>query len=270
MGNINMHLFDKNIVMRKIKSIFFITIISLLLTQCSATNQLTNSNTIDFKNEGYISLFNGKDLSGWKIPEGDNGHWKVLDGVIDYDALSEAEGNKSLFTEKLFRDYTLHLEWRFKKHSNLYPVPTILPNGDYARDTAGKIIFTMLPNADSGILMRGKDQVQVWCWPIGSGEIWGTRLNMDLPSEERFKAVPKFHADNPVGQWNFYDITMRGDRVTVYLNNILVIEDALMPGIPESGPIGLQHHGGIDKNTGEYDGASSLIQFRNIWIKELN
>lgn len=270
MGNINMHLFDKNIVMRKIKSIFFITIISLLLTQCSATNQLTNSNTIDFKNEGYISLFNGKDLSGWKIPEGDNGHWKVLDGVIDYDALSEAEGNKSLFTEKLFRDYTLHLEWRFKKHSNLYPVPTILPNGDYARDTAGKIIFTMLPNADSGILMRGKDQVQVWCWPIGSGEIWGTRLNMDLPAEERFKAVPKFHADNPVGQWNFYDITMRGDRVTVYLNNILVIEDALMPGIPESGPIGLQHHGGIDKNTGEYDGASSLIQFRNIWIKELN
>ena len=128
----------------------------------------------------------------------------------------------------------------------------------------------MLPNADSGILMRGKDQVQVWCWPIGSGEIWGTRLNEDLPAEERAKAVPKFHADNPVGQWNTYDITMRGDRVTVYLNNILVIENALMPGIPESGPIGLQHHGGIDKKTGDYDGASSLIQFRNILIKELN
>ena len=256
--------------MKKIVSLVFITTISILLTQCCSTNKATNSISKNFGKEGYTSLFNGKDLNGWKIPEGDNGHWKVLDGVIDYDALSEAEGNKSLFTEKQFRDYDLHLEWRFKKHSNLYPVPTILPNGDYARDTEGKIIFTMLPNADSGILMRGKDQVQVWCWPIGSGEIWGTRLNEDLPAEERVKAVPKFHADNPVGQWNTYDITMRGDRVTVYLNNILVIENALMPGIPESGPIGLQHHGGIDKKTGEYDGASSLIQFRNIWIKELN
>ena len=40
---------------------------------------------------GYVSLFNGRDLSGWKVPEGDNGHWKVVDGVIDYDALSEAK-----------------------------------------------------------------------------------------------------------------------------------------------------------------------------------
>ena len=47
----------------------------------------------------FVSLFNGKDLSGWKIPEGDNGHWKVVDGVIDYDAMSEAKGDKSLFTE---------------------------------------------------------------------------------------------------------------------------------------------------------------------------
>src|SRR5262249_2266204 len=35
---------------------------------------------------GFASLFNGKDLSGWKVPEGDGGHWKVIDGVIDYDA----------------------------------------------------------------------------------------------------------------------------------------------------------------------------------------
>src|SRR5262245_64159038 len=39
---------------------------------------------------GFAPLFNGKDLSGWKVPEGDNGHWKVLNGVIDYDARSEA------------------------------------------------------------------------------------------------------------------------------------------------------------------------------------
>ena len=39
---------------------------------------------------GFTSLFNGQDFTGWTLPEGDNGHWKVLDGVIDYDALSEA------------------------------------------------------------------------------------------------------------------------------------------------------------------------------------
>lgn len=73
-----------------------------------------------------------------------------------------------------------------------------------------------------------------------------------------------------MGQWNAFDITLKGDRVTVYLNNKLVIEGALMLGLPEKGPIGLQHHGGIDKKTGELDGASSLTQFRNIWIKEMN
>jgi len=45
--------------------------------------------------EGFVSLFNGNDLSGWKIPEGDNGHWKVLDNVIDYDAESESNSDKS-------------------------------------------------------------------------------------------------------------------------------------------------------------------------------
>lgn len=255
--------------MKEVKIFLILVFVSLQFSECcSLKDTAQNAGAKDFKKEGFISLFNGNDLNGWKIPQGDNGHWKVVNGVIDYDALSEAE-NKNLYTEQTFKDYQLHIEWRFKKHSNLYPVPTILPNGDYARDTAGNVIYTMMPNADSGILMRGKDQVQVWCWPIGSGEIWGTRNDMNVSAEERKKAVPKFHADNPVGEWNAFDITLKGKRVTVYLNNILVIQDALMPGVPETGPIGLQHHGGMDKKTGEMDGASSLIQFRNIWIKEL-
>ena len=47
---------------------------------------------------GFTSLFNGKDLTNWKIPGGDNGHWKVVNGVIDYDALSEATEDKNLWT----------------------------------------------------------------------------------------------------------------------------------------------------------------------------
>lgn len=251
--------------MKSSKVFFFLIFALLLFTRCSDQTRSTT-----FKESGFISLFNGKDLSGWKIPEGDNGHWKVVDGVIDYDALSEAAGKKSLFTQQEFRDYTLHIEWRFKEYSGLYAMPTILPNGNYATDTTGKIMYFMKPNSDSGVLMRGADQVQVWCWAVGSGEIWRTRTNMDLAPEERAKAVPIFHADNPVGQWNAFDITLKGERVTVYLNDILVIEDALMPNLPEKGPIGLQHHGGMNEETGKMDGASSLIQYRNIWIKELH
>ena len=65
----------------------------------------------------------------------------------------------------------------------------------------------------------------------------------------------------------YFKITFKGDRMTVELNGITVIEDAQMPGIPESGPIGLQHHG--EKKDGEWIMPPSLVQFRNIYIKEL-
>ena len=220
---------------------------------------------------GYEILFNGKDFAGWQVPEGDNGHWKVIDGVIDYDAMSEARGNKSLWTKESFGDYALHVEWRFKKTSGLYPMPTILPDGSYKTDADGNVIKTPTPNADSGILLRGKTggQANLWCWPVGSGELWSVRNDKSLSPEQRAAAVPRVRADKPVGQWNSMDITLAGDRVTVMLNGQIVIENAQIPGIEESGPIGLQHHGGIDPRTGEYGPASSLIQFRNIWIKRL-
>ncbi len=220
---------------------------------------------------GYKILFNGKDFTGWKVPDGDNGHWKVLDGVIDYDAMSEAKGNKSLWTEESFEDFALHVEWRFKRTSGLYPMPEILPDGSYKTDAAGEVIKTPTPNADSGILLRGTGmaQVNIWCWPIGSGELWSVRNNKNLTPDQRAAAVPKVPADRPVGQWNWFDITVVGDRVKVLLNGKPVIPDAQIPDIPPSGPIGLQHHGGLNKRTGELSPASSLIQYRNIWIKRL-
>jgi len=115
----------------------------------------------------------------------------------------------------------------------------------------------------------GKAQINIWCWPIGSGEIYGYRTDKKMPPEVRAACTPKVHADNPVGEWNAFDITMKGDRVTVVLNGKTVIDNAQLPDVPKSGPIGLQHHGGIDKKTGKHGGASSLIQFRNIYIKRL-
>jgi len=224
-----------------------------------------------FLKEGFRPLFNGKDLTGWVVPKGDNGHWKVLDGVIDYDAASEAKGSKNLSTKEVFGDFALHIEWRFKKTSGLYAMPTILPDGSYKTDAAGKVIKKPTPNADSGIFMRGwgKGQLNLWCWACGSGEMWGVRLDKRLPAKVRAAAVPKVKADNPVGQWNAFDITMKGDRVTAVLNGKLVLDNAQIPGIPKEGPVTLQHHGGLNKRTGKHSPASSLIQFRNIYIKKL-
>ena len=81
------------------------------------------------KSAGFVSLFNGRDLSSWKIPEGDNGHWKVLNGVIDYDARSEAPGDKNLWSQKEYKDYVLKIDWRIKETTGLYAVPTVLPDG---------------------------------------------------------------------------------------------------------------------------------------------
>ena len=83
----------------------------------------------------------------------------------------------------------------------------------------------------------------------------------------RAGVTPKRNADRDIGAWNTFEITMRGDRLTVVLNGEEVISAARLPGVPPRGPIALQHHGA--KKNGEWVGPPSLVQFRNISIKEL-
>jgi hypothetical protein len=220
--------------------------------------------------EGFVSMFNGTDLTNWKIPEGDNGHWKVINGVIDYDAESEAKNDKHLWTEKEYKDFIMEVEWRFKATPYKNPnVPIILPSGLHKLDENGKEIHMVVPDSDSGILLRGnsKSQVNIWCWPIGCGEVYGYRMDEKMPPEVRRAVTPKLNADKNIGEWNSFIITMKGDRLTVVLNGQTVIENAQLPGIPEKGAIGLQHHG--SKKDGEWVGPPALVQFRNLFIKEL-
>lgn len=79
---------------------------------------------------GFASLFNGKDLTRWIVPEGDNGRWKVLDGVIDYDARSE---QKNLWWVKAYGDFILKIDRLLKPTSGLYPMPIVWPNGSHKR-----------------------------------------------------------------------------------------------------------------------------------------
>jgi Domain of Unknown Function (DUF1080) len=217
-----------------------------------------------------VSLFNGRDLSGWKVPTGDNGHWRVVDGVIDYDAESEAAGDKSLWSERSYGDFVLRVDWRIKSTPYLNPsVPIIRHDGTHKKDAAGRDIRTAVPDSDSGIYLRGsnKAQVNIWGWPIGSGEVYGYRTDQAMPAAVRAGVTPKRNADRDIGAWNTFEITMRGDRLTVVLNGEEVISNAQLPGVPASGPIALQHHG--QKKDGAWVSPPSLVQFRNISIREL-
>lgn len=213
--------------------------------------------------EGFVSLFNGKDLNGWIVPRQDHS-WKVIDGVIDY----EAKGG-DLITEREFEDYVFRFQWRFKRTEGPpYQAKIFNPDGTQKTDDKGKPMTRPIANADSGIFVRGTGQTQVnlWCWPCGSGQLWSFHRSDD--PEIRKGALPKENADRPVGQWNDMEITMRGETIRVVLNGKTVI-DTRMPGIPAKGPIVLQHHGGYNEKKQQWSPASALIQFRNLRIREL-
>jgi hypothetical protein len=150
-------------------------------------------------------------------------------------------------------------DWRLPGKPAPRRRPVVLPNGDDARNPDGSAKTLEIPYAgDSGILLRGKDkaQVNITCNTIGSGELYGYRVDKTMPAEVRSGAIPKVKADTPPGRWNRFVITMKKDRVTVVLNGKTVIDNVQLPGIPARGPLGLQHHG-------------DPVQFTNLFIKEL-
>jgi hypothetical protein len=207
---------------------------------------------------GFDVLFDGRDLAAFKVPAGDNGHWRVSDGAIDYDARSEAGDDKNLWSVREFGDFVLRLDWRIKETPYVNPrVPLIKPDGTHKRGADGKEITMSVPDSDSGVFLRGssKAQVNIWCWPVGSGEVWGYRTDAAQPPEVRAAVTPRARADAPIGEWNRFRITMKGDRLTVVLNGQTVIERARLPGVPARGALALQHHG-------------APIQFANLYVRD--
>jgi len=219
---------------------------------------------------GFESLFNGKDLAGWRVPAGDNGHWRVVGGVIDYDAQSETAGDKALWTEREFGDFTLRVDCRIKETPYTNPnVHIVKPDGTSKLDAGGKPVLMAVPDSDSGIYLRGKDkaQVNIWCWPVGSGEVYGYRTDEKMPAAVRAGVTPRKLADRNIGEWNTFEITVKGNRLTVVLNGERVIENAELPELPPRGLIALQHHG--SKKDGQWNSPPALVQFRRISIKGL-
>jgi hypothetical protein len=212
------------------------------------------------EDQGFHSLYNGLDLRGWKQVPGNEGHWRAKDWILDYDGKSQASGeDKNLWTERAFGDFVLMVDWRLAREPKLEFVPVVLPDGSQAVDDRGAPRAVAVMDAgDSGIYLRGtsKGQVNIWSWPVGSGELWGYRTDITVPAEVRRAATPILNADSPPGQWNRFEITAKGDRVTVKLNGQTVIRAAQLPGLPAKGPLALQHHG-------------DPVQFANIYLREL-
>jgi len=210
------------------------------------------------EDRGFRSLYNGLDLRGFKQPQGHQGHWQAKNWILDYDGKSQAQ-DKNLWTQEEFGNFTLIVDWKLPAEDGTEQVPVILPDGSQATDSDGKALTASVPVAgDSGIYLRGssKSQVNIWNWPIGSGEIWGYRTDNNMPPDVRRAATPIINTDNRLGRWNRFQITAIDDRVTVVLNGKTVIRQAQLPGMPKRGAIALQHHG-------------DPIQFANIYIKEL-
>ena len=142
-------------------------------------------------------------------------------------------------------------------------------DGSHKKDASGKEIRLAVPDSDSGIYLRGSSKAQV---NIGAGRLAPARCTAIAPisgavsAAVRAGVTPKRNADRDIGAWNTFEITMRGNRLTVVLNGEEVLSQAELPGVAPRGPIALQHHG--EKKNGVWTAPPSLVQFRNIAIKE--
>jgi hypothetical protein len=205
---------------------------------------------------GFVALFNGKDLSGWH-------------GMPDFDPAKLAampEVDRKNLIEKWTADAQKHWTVQNGELVNDGHGAYLTPDKDFG-DFELLLEYKTVPLADSGIYLRGTPQVQIWDttkeggkWDIGadkgSGGLWNNTPG--TPGRD-----PLVLADRPFGQWNSFRIIMVGERVTVYLNDKLVVDNARLENywnkksaLPKKGPIQLQTHGGE-------------IRWRNIYLREI-
>lgn len=205
------------------------------------------ANVTNVRAQGFQPLFNGTSLEGWKHDE-NTANWLVINGILKH--TGEPGETVHLWSENEFGDFTLAFDWRWSGRGEMKLQPQILPDGTHGARVE-------VEELDSGVFVRGntKSQVNLWNWTVGSGEVWGYRTAKDTPAIVRAAVTPRMKADRPIGEWNRMMIRMKGDILNVVLNGKQVIENAQLPGIPERGAIGLQHHG-------------QAIEFANMWIKE--
>jgi hypothetical protein len=206
--------------------------------------------------KGFTTIFNGKDLSGWH----------AMPHYDPYKLKSLQAGEKAKLLEKWTTNAKKH--WTVEKEELIND-----GNGEYLttdkeyQDFELLIDYQTVAKADSGIYLRNTPQVQIWDfteeggkWKLGadkgSGGLWNN--NVGAPGKD-----PLVLADKPFGEWNHFRILQVGERVTVYLNDKLVVDHAPLANfwnkkipLKKKGSIQLQTHGGE-------------IRWRNIFLREI-
>jgi len=204
---------------------------------------------------GFRAIFNGRDLTGWY---GLNPH-----------SVAKLQGEKREANLKKQREeFAKH--WRVE-NGELVNVGT----GPYATteeefgDIEFRIEYKTVAKADSGIYLRSTPQVQIWDKNqvfdpkkpdrrphLGSGGLFNN--TPDAPGRD-----PLVLADKPFGEWNAFRIRQVGVRTWVWLNDKLVVDNAVMENywdrakpLPAKGPIMLQTHGGE-------------IRWRNLFVRDI-
>jgi len=198
---------------------------------------------------GFVSLFNGKDLSGWKALVGNpisrskmtekelqdaqqkanestQGDWIVKDGLLVFTGHGD-----NLATTKQYGDFELFVDWKITE------------------------------KGDAGIYLRGTPQVQIWDTSrvevgaqVGSGGLYNNQKN---------ERSPLVVADNKIGEWNTFHIIMIGDKVTVYLNGKLVVNNVVLENYWDHNlPIFI-------KEQIELQAHGTYVAYRNIYLREI-
>lgn len=207
----------------------------------------------DPNEKGYVNLFNGKDLTGWKglvdnpisrakmsadqlkqkQEKADDimrANWKVEDGLLVY----EGHSFDNLCSEKAYGDFEMTVDWKLD------------PNGE---------------EPDAGVYLRGTPQVQIW--DIRRTNVGAQVGSGGLYNNQQHRSTPTSVEDNKLGEWNTFYIRMVGDKVTVKLNGVTVVDNVVLenywdreqPIFPRE-QIEMQAHG-------------SKVFFRDIYLKEL-
>lgn len=190
--------------------------------------------------EGYTALFNGRDLDGWVLRRANRNGYIVEDGLL----VSPADGGGYLFSENEYGDFSLRFEFRLSEGAN---------NGVAIRCP----LLDERP-AYEGIEIQILDNVGF------PGELRPSQYHGSI-----YDVAPaKKGALKPVGQWNQQEILCRARRITVIVNEMVVL-DADLDEVTT--PEVRQKHPGLQRDSGHigFLGHGSRVDFRNIRIKEL-
>jgi hypothetical protein len=197
--------------------------------------------TEEEKTQGFESLFNGIDLSGWV---GNKLDYTVDDHVIAIYPTGRGKGN--LYTEKEYSDFVFRFEFLLTPAGNNGLGIHAPLEGDAAY--VGKEIQ---------ILDDGHPTYQNIQPYQAHGSVYGV-----IPAKRGFL--------HPSGQWNYEQVEVRGDRIKVTLNGTVIVDDD-MHKASLKGTLDKQVHPGLQRHKGHigFLGHGSVVKFRNIRIKDL-